>query len=320
MGTSLAGALHRYLPFGLPRLPNAEQTTSLIGVCALALWVNAVMLDKPSDGAADRSAGVPSARPETDVRSAEAMFAGYGGVSFTHASDVHFTNPGVTDLTAHDVNWIGRPFKSPIYYGLRAVRWSGASPFGAMLDFTHAKAIAEPEQQLRFSGTRNGQPASPSAKVREAFKHFEFSHGHNLLTLNGLARLLPLSPFLQPYVGGGFGVSLPHTEIQFTDDPSRTYEYQYTGGAGQAVAGIEIRLPRISLFVEYKFTLARYDVPLSGRNNQNSFGYSDFFVQALAWWRGEKPKYGFLKTWLGTQHLIGGVGVRTTGAAALPSL
>jgi lipid A oxidase len=314
MTASLRGALHGRWVRRKPRELGREEAVSVIGVLALAMWVYAVMLGSPPDAAVSQTKGEADAA-RTGTGTPEMLVGGYGGVSFTHPSDVHFSKPGVTDLTAHGVNWDARPFKSPIYYGLRTIRWSGSSPFGAMIDFTHAKTISQPGQDVRFSGTRNGQPAPVTARIGSTFKHFEFSHGHNMLTLNGLARLFPISPVFQPYVGGGLGVALPHTEVQFADDAKRTYEYQYAGPVGQAVAGLEIRLPRVSLFIEYKFSVAKYDVPLSGRNNAQSFGYSDFFVQLAAWWRGEAPLFGYLKTILASHHLVGGVGVRTGGVA-----
>jgi hypothetical protein len=254
--------------------------------------------------------------PGTDgsLAPAETIVAGYGGFTHTHASDVRFLKPGVTDLTVHGVDWIGRPFKSPIYYGLRAVRWPATGSFGGMVDFTHAKAISVREQRVRFSGTRNGRPADGTATISDTFRHLEFSHGHNMLTFNGVFRLGALTAAIRPYVGAGLGVSLPHTEVQFLDEPKRTYEYQATGGVGQALAGLELRLPHVSVFVEYKFSLAPYHVPLTARDGSKGNAFIDWAVQIARWWRGEAPEAGMLTTRLATHHLIGGVGYRQAGA------
>lgn len=288
----------------------ADRIGSLLAAAVVAAWAMAVMLD-PAGGepaGISRQDGPPAADLLDDPAT---VVSGYVGVPYTHPSNAHFRQPGTTDLTVHDVNWIGRPFKSPIYYGLRAARWHGnGSPFGSMIDFTHSKAIAEAGQTVRVTGTRNGRTLPETAKIGEMFKHLEFSHGHNMLTLNGLMRLGPLSSKLSPYVGAGFGANLPHTEVQFTGDPQRTYEYQYTGPTGQALIGLEVRLPRASLFLEYKFTLSLYDAPLTGRDNKASFGYSDFIVQFVSWWRGETPKYGTVRTWLASHQVIGGAGAR----------
>lgn len=253
--------------------------------------------------------GVSAAAPET-------LVAAYGGVTHTHASDVKFEKPGQTNLLAKDVEWIGRPFKSPVYYGLRAMHWPEASRFGGMLDFTHAKAISVREQSVSFQGTRNGKPADGSAKIGDTFRHLEFSHGHNMLTVNGLARLGAIAPSLVPYIGLGAGVSLPHTEVQFLDETRRTYEYQLTGPVGQAVAGLEIRLPRISILLEYKFSLAPYWVPLTGRDGSKGNAFIDFWVQFRRLFTGEAPQDGLLTTNLFSHHLIVGVGYRHEGLAA----
>lgn len=273
-----------------------------------------LLMSQPDEaGVAAAGAGRPAA---TDTGRPETLIAGYGGVTHTQASDVHFAKPGVTDLTAHDVQWIGRPFKSPIYYGVRGMHWPGSSRFGSMLDFTHAKAISVREQTVRFSGTRNGQPADGTRLNDDTFRHLEFSHGHNMLTLNGLVSLGRLAPMLRPYLGGGFGVSLPHTEVQFRDDAQRTYEYQITGPVGQVVAGLEIRLPRSSILLEYKFSLAPYWVPLSGRDGRKGNAFIDYWNQISSWVRGEAPEYGTLTTTLATHHAIVAVGYRHAGAPA----
>ena len=48
----------------------------------------------------------------------------------------------------------------------------------------------------------------------------------------------------------GSGVSLPHSEVQMKTERGRTYEYQYTGPALQALIGLEFRVPRMSYFLE----------------------------------------------------------------------
>ena len=290
---------------------RSDRITTVLAAASLIAWTNAVMLDGRADDPPTERAGGASGPGNgvAHIGDPETVFAAYGGVPFTHASDIRFEQAGSTDLTVHGVNWDGRPFKSPIYYGLRATRWSGSSPFGAMLDFTHSKTISQRAQQVRLTGNRNGRAAPETARIEDTFKHLEFSHGHNMLTVNGVMRLGALSPRVTPYIGGGAGVNLPHTEIQFTGDDARTYEYQYAGPVGQVLAGFEIRLPRISVFIEYKFTLARYEVPLSGRDSRG-WGVADFPTQLMAWWRGEKPRYGYARTTLASHQIIAGAGPR----------
>ncbi len=289
--------------------------SAVSGVAGLLMWASVVLMADVSDDRRDRDAATAQDGPADVIGGApETQYGGYGGIPFTYPSDLRFLKHGTTDLTVHGVNWDGRPFKSPIYYGLRAIRW-GEGTFGGMVDFTHSKAISQRGQVVRFSGTRNGKPAPEPQTIEKTFKHLEFSHGHNMLTLNGLARLGRITPALQPYAGIGAGVSLPHTEVQFTDEERRTYEYQYTGPAGQVLTGIEIRLSRVSLFVEYKFTLARYTAPLTGIDSRG-WGYWDIPAQLLRYLRGEAPADGTVTTTLASHNLIGGVMIRQRGATA----
>jgi lipid A oxidase len=241
------------------------------------------------------------------------MVGGYGGVTHTYPSVVTIKNPGQTDLTVKGFEWLGKPFKSPIYYGLRGISWPQGSRFGGMIDFTHAKAIANPDDIATFNGTLDGKPLPAKSRIGDTFKHLEFSHGHNMVTLNGLMRLGGMLPRISPYVGIGGGVSLPHTEVAFRGENGRTYEYQYAGVVGQGLAGIEVRLGRASVFVEYKFSYAPYDVPLSGVVN-GWLLVTDVWRQITAWTAGSRPPRGRLSTRLMTHHGIAGVLVRASGS------
>jgi len=299
-----------------PRRSCDEAAGPLLAAIAVLIAAAPLLMSQPDE--ARRAA--PAAAAAEEAARAETLIAGYGGITHTHSSDVRFAKPGVTELNAHAVDWIGRPFKAPIYYGLRAMHWPAASRLGGMLDFTHAKAISVREQRVRFTGTRNGRPADASATIGETFRHLEFSHGHNMLTLNGLLSLGRLAPRIRPYVGAGLGVSLPHTEVQFLDEPRRTYEYQVTGGVGQVLAGLELRLPHASVLVEYKLTVAPYWAPLSLRDGSKGNAFIDYWVQLSRWFRGEAPEGGMLTTNLVTHHLIVAVGWRreASGAPARP--
>lgn len=294
----------------------SDRLSAISASAAVAIWTAAVLLGggAASDGRKERSQ--PDASAGAGLAASETLFAGYVGYPYTHPSDLRFLNPAArTDLTVKGVQWEGKPFKTPIYYGLRAAYW-GSLPFGMMLDFTHSKAIAIPAQTVIFTGERNGAPAPGPATIRDTFKHMEFSHGHNMLTSNLLWRFLPATAPVVPYIGAGAGANLPHTEVQFHGEPDRTYEYQFTGAIGQAIVGVEVRLPFASVFIEYKFTAARYEAPLTGRDSRLSYGPDDFWTQLVDWWKGRKPKYGTVSTTLVSHQVIGGVGYRRPGVAA----
>jgi hypothetical protein len=308
MQNLLLGRRRRLPAVGLP--VGTDAAIAAVASATLACWA-LVMMAGPAETSSQRDlpprAAVAADGPET-------LVGGYVGAPYTHPSDVRITKQGVTDLTVQGVNWDARPFKSPIYYGIRSWRWS-AGATGGMIDFLHSKTIARKDQQARMSGTRNGAPVPASARIGDTFKHLEFSHGHNLLMLNGLLRLGRMTPWLRPYLGAGGGVALPHTEVGFLDETVRTYEYQYAGPAGQLMAGFEIRLPRVTVFIEYKFTLAFYDVPLSGRDSRG-LATTDYYNQLTSWLSGGEPKEGRLRTTLASHQIVGGAALRFAAAPA----
>lgn len=281
---------------------------------AAASMVSWVVIHATSSEEAEAKAA--AVKPESTFAPAakETALAFYTGVPHTYPSDVVIKKDGVHDFTVKDVQWEGQPFKNPIYYGVRTTRWL-TSGSGAMLDFTHSKAISVRDVPYDMQGTLNGAPAPSSGTVDEHFGKLEASHGHNMLTLNGLLRLPSISWRFSPYIGMGAGISLPHMEAQLKGRANRTYEYQYAGPAGQALAGIEVRFPRFSLFLEYKFTLAPYDVPLSERSSTD-FLPQDLWRQFSAWLSGEEPPSGRLMTTFTSHQIIGGIAARIAPAVA----
>ncbi len=273
-------------------------------------------------------AAMPDANPQSqpNVRAAldappahawdptrETMVAGYLGVPYTYNSDVRIKSPPATDVTVKDVAWQGKPFTNPIYYGVRVVRWGAGGRTGAMLDFTHSKAISDPKQEALFEGTIDGHPAPERALIKDMFGKLEASHGHNMLTLNGLWRMPSLSSRLFPYIGFGAGISLPHSEVHLRAHPSRTYEYQFAGPVAQGLIGLEIRLQGMSYFVEYKFSFADYAMPLTHRDGYVLF--SDLWLQFKRWWSGEAPPGGWATTTYTSHQVIGGLGKRFAAGA-----
>lgn len=291
-----------------------DATSRIAAVLAVAVWIGAGIWQSDAgappraDSAADQSA---PQQAKSSAPAPEFMVAAYGGMPYTYASRVSLQKPGTHDFSAEPVEWRGEPFIDPIYYGVRVVRWFGEGRTGSMLDFTHSKAIAELQNDVKFKGLINGTEAPEEAKkLNDVFKRLEFSHGHNMLTLNGLLRLADLHPRLSPYIGLGVGVNLPHTEIQLQTDKKRTYEYQYAGPVLQALVGLEFRLPRMSYFVEYKFSFASYDAPLTGLDGTDIGLFADLYRQVSRWFSGEAPAHGNLTTRLTSHQVIGGLGVR----------
>jgi hypothetical protein len=243
----------------------------------------------------------------------ETLIAAYTGAPYTYASDLHIERAG-GDMTVHGIDWEGKAFDDPIYYGARVARWLTGSNLGTMVDFTHSKAYAPLDQDVQLSGSKDGAPLPPQAKVGDVFHKLEFTHGHNMLTYNLLWRLPSLGNFICPYVGLGAGAALPHTEVQIKGVRGRTYEYQYVGPAAQIVFGIELRVPRLSYFTEYKFTAASYRAPL--QNRDGGWLPLDLINQFQRWLSGQQPVGGWASTTLVSHQVIGGMGYRTLPAAA----
>lgn len=294
-------------PAALPWGRAGDAAATLLAVAALGGWV-IMQATTPVEDTPRHANSIERDAP----RSRETQLALYGGIPNTLPSDVTLKKTGVHDFTMKDVQWEGKPFTNPIYYGVRTTRWLTARS-GAMLDFTHSKAISLRDVPHQIEGTLKGAPAPAQGTVDEHFGKLEASHGHNMLTLNGLLRLPSITARLSPYIGMGAGVSLPHMEVDLKGEP-RTYEYQYAGPVGQALAGIEIRLPRVSLFLEYKYTIAPYDVPLSGTNS-GDFLPSDLWRQFQAWLSGAEPPNGRLTTNYISHQVIGGLAVRLAPSA-----
>ena len=296
-----------------------ERASGAIGLCAIAVWlISAMAVGGGDEGdvmsrAVSRATASATGAPLHSLLARETAIGGYGGMTDTLNSIVSIVKPGQIDMTVKDFAWKGRPFEAPIYYGVRVLRWHSLTVFGSMVDFTHAKAIALATSDATFTGTRDGKPVPPKSKVEGTFRHLEFSHGHNMLTWNGLFRWPALVGRIRPYVGGGAGISLPHTEIGFRDKNARTYEYQFAGFVGQVLGGVEIDLGRASVFFEYKFSYAPYDVPLS-EEPRGHLLFTDLWRQFGAWMGGVEPSGGRLTTTLATHHGIGGIMVRV-GAA-----
>lgn len=201
---------------------------------------------------------------------AELEISGYLGKADTPSADVKLAEPGGTDLTFHDVSWDDDSFGTAPYYGIRGTWWFERHPnWGLAVDFTHAKMLAHLNDTVSVTGTRAGTPVAGPERLGDTFDVLEFSDGHNLLTVNGLRRWFfegaPDGTFLsrlQPYVGVGAGLAIPHVEV--TTVSGRTFEFQVTGFAAQGLAGLSYEVfKNVSIFTEYKLSWADLDSDLA---------------------------------------------------------
>lgn len=198
---------------------------------------------------------------------AEWTLGGSVGASRTVDSDVTLSD-GSTRLVFESVSWDDESFRSPIYYGIRVGHWFDRRPrWGLLLEFTHAKMIADLDSPVRARGVRGGEAVDRLAPLRASFLDLGFSHGHNLLTVSALHRWLPergADRFgrLRPYLRLGAGIAIPHVESWTVG--GRTSEYQLAGPAIEAGAGLDVLLARrFSIFVESKVAWVEIDAELA---------------------------------------------------------
>ncbi len=193
-------------------------------------------------GLAAQLAGAGPARAEFEI-------GFYGGANTSFSSRVELHNGALSDVRTMD--WDGVSFTIPPYWGLRGIWWHNrGSSWGVGVDYTHAKARAD----LDFA-------------TDPVYSRLEFTHGNNLLFLNILYRFAPwMDDRLTPYVGLGGGIAVPHVEVRLKPPypPDWTGEYQYGGGAAQALAGLDFRIVGgWSIFTEAKISYSHLDTDLA---------------------------------------------------------
>jgi opacity protein-like surface antigen len=203
---------------------------------------------------------------------AEGYFAFFSGTSGTKNSDVHVTQPSSnTDAVFHDVSWEARPYRSPIYYGIKIGGFSKNQPhWGAELDATHYKVYARTQESVPVSGTWNGSPIGGDQVMNNFVQHFAISHGVNTIAFNLLYRWMihPSDSYphgrIQPYLGGGPAYYILHEEN--TINNAHVHEkYKPSEVGWQAVAGVRYGVSRkFSLLLEEKYSSAEAKVDTAG--------------------------------------------------------
>lgn len=183
---------------------------------------------------------------------AEVQIGVYGGANANFSSDVQVRRPGLPSANGtYDVDWDGKSFEMPPYWGARGIYWFDSAPqWGVAVEFTHSKAYA------KLKGD-----------VGATFSKLEFTDGNNIVTLNALRRWERMSFYgIRPYAGIGIGVTIPHVEVELVGDAGpRTFEYQLAGFAGQAFVGLEMPFgPNWSGFIEGKLSYTHINGELDG--------------------------------------------------------
>lgn len=167
------------------------------------------------------------------IAAAEVELSFYAGAQNAEGSDVSISGDSTIPSDDYFIDWEGRSFDPPPYYGLRATYWQSES-FGYGLDFTHNKIYPD--------------------DLPAGFDRLEMTDGINTLTVNAYRRWNNAWGDFTPYVGGGVGVSVPHVEVEY-DGAEETKGYQLTGPAATWIAGAKYPITdEWAVFGEYKGT------------------------------------------------------------------
>lgn len=220
---------------------------------------------------------------------AEFSVAFYAGKQLTDNGELRL-NQGNTALRFGDVRWDDHSFEPPIFYGGRVGYWFDELPgWGVAVDFTHAKTILVASDTVAVSGSRNGAPVDGPEPISATIRHFELSHGLNMITFNGLHRWFPAgkrdeSPLgrLYLYTGLGAGFSVPHVEADI--GAARTGGYQAAAGpVVNGMLGLNYDLYRyLSAILEYKLSYADVQADLNGGGSIAAATVNHQFVFGLA--------------------------------------
>ena len=214
---------------------------------------------------------------------AEFQIGLYGGWNDSFASDITLVQPNGTNMRLKDVPWDGASFDDPPYWGLRGIYWLNSRPnWGLMVDYNHAKVIADQSAIVNISGTRDGIPVGPKDRVGNTFSVMEFTDGLNEIYGGAMYRW----PFERwtPYVGFGVGASFPHVEIKRTGGTIETFEYQVTGVAVEGLVGLEYHItPRLSAFGDYKLSFSSNDADVNGGGTLETDIWTNHFILGLSY-------------------------------------
>lgn len=178
---------------------------------------------------------------------AEVELSFYIGTQSVDGSTASGYLPGGTPVS-RSVDWEGKPFESPFYYGGRAIWWMDNN-IGFGIEGTHTKAYASQADMAAIGVSR-----------------LELSDGHNIITANVMKRwpgAFKATPKFTPYVGAGVGVAIPHVDAQVNTSGIRTFGYETTGPALRAIAGLKYDLTeKWALFGEYQAVWSDNDITI----------------------------------------------------------
>ena len=178
---------------------------------------------------------------------AESEFGIYGGSQSSPHSTVTNSSPTAsTDQSSFFTGWKADPFSFPIYIGMRYTQWLDAD-WGYALNYAHTKAISTEQASVNYN-------------------RLEFTDGANPITAMVMRRFSYRA--VKPYVGAGLGISVPHVEVQWTNNGTQsknTFEYQYGGPVATVVAGFSYPYSdKWNLFTDFQMHYMWLDTAVDG--------------------------------------------------------
>jgi lipid A oxidase len=218
-----------------------------------------------------------------DPAAAEFQAAMYGGFSESFDSDIALNQPNGTNVKLNRVPWDDASFDDPPYWGARGIYWLDNHPnWGLMVDYHHAKVIAEQGAVVSISGTRDGIAIEPRDRVGNTFDIMEFTDGLNQIFAGAMYRWQ--HERWTPHVGFGVGASVPHVEVRRAGSTVRTFDYQLGGVAVEGLIGLGYRLsPRLSAFGDYKLSFSSNDADLNGGGTLETDIWTNHFILGVSY-------------------------------------
>ena len=131
-------------------------------------------------------------------------------------------------FTFEDVDFDGRPFESPQYYGWRVGRLFGqARTFGIELEFIHLKVIGRTDRAYPVSGLDTLDTSESGALVMNTVvQRYAMTHGLNFALINMVMRTPVRGPVTLVWRAGA-GPTLPHAETTIDGQIREQYRVRW---------------------------------------------------------------------------------------------
>ena len=185
--------------------------------------------------------------------SAEWAVGGYLGGTRTLENSIHIVQPNLaTDVRLRGVQFTGRSFDAPVYYGFR-VGFYPWNRVGFEGEFIHLKVYANVDRTIRTEGAVRGALFEEQVPMRQIAGQFSISHGLNMLLGNIVLRHSFGRSRVLASIRLGAGPTIPHPETELFG----AFDEHYESGriAVQGAGGFEVRLWRgLYALAEYKYT------------------------------------------------------------------